>query len=211
MQKATLSILAGLLIGAGLQTSAFAWARANAWGGHSEGGFGGMSHTNRFGGTSSASWDGAYSHTNAYGGHTSGVAGYGAVHTGPGGGSFYHPPTGYAGYGYHPPVAGYPGYAPYHPPVAVPYYHAGCYDCAGAVAAGAVVGVAAGAAIATAAAHPVVAAVPFYPIGTSIAVLPPSASFIEQGGVSYYQVGNTWYRPAYGANGVFYTVVAPPL
>ena len=72
-----------------------------------------------------------------------GVAGYGAVHTTAGGFSTYHPPAyGYGGLCALPPAGRL-----------VPYYHGGCYDCAGAVAAGAVVGVAAGAAVATAAAR----------------------------------------------------------
>mgnify|MGYP006950035549 CR=1 FL=1 len=29
-------------------------------------------------------------------------------------------------------------------------------------------------------------------------------------GVNYYLSGNTWFRPAYGANGVSYTVVPTP-
>jgi hypothetical protein len=27
---------------------------------------------------------------------------------------------------------------------------------------------------------------------------------------TYYQCGNSWLRPAYGANGVYYTVVPTP-
>jgi hypothetical protein len=29
-------------------------------------------------------------------------------------------------------------------------------------------------------------------------------------GVNYYLSGNTWFKPAYGANGVYYTVVPTP-
>ncbi|MDM0022345.1 hypothetical protein [Variovorax saccharolyticus] len=193
--KVLLPLLAGLLLASGFHAEANAWARANRFGGHSSGGWGGATHTNAWGGTTSHSWDGATSHTNAWGGTTTGVAGYGAVHTTAGGFSAYRPP----GYGY-------AGYAPYHAPVAVPYYHAGCYDCAGAVAAGAVVGMAAGAAIATAA-RP---GYPVYQMGVNYATIPPDASVVTQGGVTYYQVGSTWLQPFYGANGVYYTVVQPP-
>jgi hypothetical protein len=30
------------------------------------------------------------------------------------------------------------------------------------------------------------------------------------GGVSYYLCGNTWFQPAYGANGIYYRVVPAP-
>lgn len=172
-----LPLLAGLLATAGFHASAAAWATANRFGGHTEGGFDSATHTNRWGGSTTA------------------VGGMGAVHTTPGGYSAYHPPA-----------YGAAGYAPYHAPVAVPYYHAGCYNCAGAVAAGAVVGVAAGAAIATAARPaPVV-----YPMGVSYATVPAGAVIVNRYGVNYYQVGTTWFRPYYGANGVYYSVVAPP-
>ena len=29
-------------------------------------------------------------------------------------------------------------------------------------------------------------------------------------GATYYLNGNTWFQPAYGANGVYYTVVPAP-
>jgi hypothetical protein len=196
--KVLVPVLAALLASAGFHAPAAAWASANRFGGHAYGGGGTATHDNRWGGSTSANAFGGYSHTNAEGGHTSGVAGYGAVHTTPGGYSAYHPPA----YGaYHP--YGTAGYAPYHAPVAVPYYHAGCYDCAGAVAAGAVVGVAAGAAIASAA-HPA------YVMGVNYASVPAGAVVVNQSGINYYQVGNSWFRPYYGANGVYYTVVPAP-
>ncbi|MDM0082304.1 hypothetical protein QTI17_17055 [Variovorax sp. J31P179] len=190
--KALLPLLAAWLITAGFHAPAAAWASANRFGGHSYGGFGSATHDNRWGGSTSANAFGGWSHTNAYGGHSEGVAGYGAVHTTAGGFSTYHPPA-----------YGYGGYAPYHAPVAVPYYHAGCYDCAGAVAAGAVVGVAAGAAVAS-------AARPVYAVGVNYATVPPGAVIVNQAGINYYQVGSTWFRPYYGANGVYYTVVPAP-
>ena len=190
--KALLPLLAAWLITAGFHAPAAAWASANRFGGHSYGGFGSATHDNRWGGSTSANAFGGWSHTNANGGHSEGVAGYGAVHTTAGGFSTYRPPA-----------YGYGGYAPYHAPVAVPYYHAGCYDCAGAVAAGAVVGVAAGAAVAS-------AARPVYSVGVNYATVPPGAVIVNQAGINYYQVGSTWFRPYYGANGVYYTVVPAP-
>ena len=190
--KALLPLLAAWLITAGFHAPAAAWASANRFGGHSYGGFGSATHDNRWGGSTSANAFGGWSHTNAYGGHSEGVAGYGAVHTTAGGFSTYHPPA-----------YGYGGYAPYHAPVAVPYYHAGCYDCAGAVAAGAVVGVAAGAAVANANRA-------VYPMGVSYARVPAGAVMVNRFGVDYYQVGDSWFRPFYGANGVYYTVVGAP-
>lgn len=192
--KALLPMLAALLMSAGFQEQAAAWASANRYGGHSYGGGGAATHDNRWGGSTSANVAGGWSHTNADGGHSAGVAGYGAVHTTAGGFSTYHPPA-----------YGYGGYAPYHAPVAVPYYHSGCYDCAGAVAAGAVVGVAAGAAVASAA-RPV----PVYAVGVNYATVPPGAVIVNRAGINYYQVGGTWFRPYYGANGVYYTVVSAP-
>lgn len=190
--KTLLPLLTALLVSAGFHANAAAWASANRFGGHSSGGWGGAEHTNAWGGSTSHSWDGATSHTNRYGGTTTGVAGYGAVHTTAGGYSAYRPPA-----------YGAAGYAPYHAPVAVPYYHAGCYDCAGAVAAGAVVGVAAGAAVASANRA-------VYPMGVSYATVPAGAVMVNRYGTDYYQVGDSWFRPFYGANGVYYTVVGAP-
>lgn len=42
------------------------------------------------------------------------------------------------------------------------------------------------------------------------AVLPPGTMTINKNGTTYYLNGNTWFKPSYGANGVFYTVVAVP-
>lgn len=190
--KTLIPLLAAGLLSAGFHAGAAAWASANRFGGHSYGGYGGATHDNRWGGSTSRSWDGAVSHTNMYGGHSAGVPGYGAVHTTAGGFTTYHPPA-----------YGAAGYAPYHAPVAVPYYHSGCYDCAGAVAAGAVVGVAAGAAVANA--NRVV-----YPMGVNYATVPAGAVMVNRYGVDYYQLGDNWFRPFYGANGVYYSVVGAP-
>ena len=160
-----------------------------------------------------------------YGGSTAGAYGAGAVHTTPYGATAYHPPG-----------AAYPAaYYPYHPPTAVPYYSSGCYGCA--AAAGAVVGVAAGAAVAsantaaatsnayaagvatgsantaaaTSAAYGAgVAAGASYAMGVNYAAVPAGAMAINKNGATYYLSGNTWFQPAYGANGVYYTVVPAP-
>jgi hypothetical protein len=37
---------------------------------------------------------------------------------------------------------------------------------------------------------------------------PPA--FRARRGMNYYRVGDAWFRPSYGANGVFYSVVRAP-
>jgi hypothetical protein len=196
--KAILPLLAAALLTTGFHTSASAWARANGWGGRTVGGMGGFTHDNAFGGSTTHSWYGGTSHTNRYGGTTTGAYGYGAVHTTAGGFTTYHPPA-----------YGYGGYAPYVRPVAVPYYHPGCYySCGAAVAAGAAAGLAVGAVAGAAMAN--ATAIPAYPLGIHFAALPTGAVYVDRGGVTYYQVGNAWFRPAFGANGVYYNVVPAP-
>ena len=138
------------------------------------------------------------------------------------------------------PVAAAPAYTAYHPPVAVPYYSTTCSGCAvaaGAVvgmAAGAAVasantaaatsnayaaGVATGSAN-TAAAYNAgvatgvaVASAPAggtYSSGVNYAAVPVGSMAINKNGTTYYLSGNTWFQPAYGANGVYYTVVPAP-
>jgi hypothetical protein len=210
--KTTVAGMALLVVAPLWANPAAAWYSANRYGGSTSHAWGvGTEHTNAWGGSTAHAWGGGTEHTNAYGGSTYGEAGYGWGHTYPSGTSAYHPPA----YGY----AGYPAY---HPPVAVPYYAAGgCYGCA--AAAGAVAGVATGAAIAsanTAAATSnayaagVAAGSAYsggtYTMGVSYASLPAGCTSPPvQGGV-YYLCGNTWFRPSYGANGVFYRVVPPP-
>ncbi len=109
-------------------------SHTNAYGGSTQHAYGeGTEHTNAYGGSTAHGWDGGTTHTNVAGGTTTGAYGAGAVHTTATGYSTYHPPY---------PATG--AYAPYHPPVAVPYYASGCYNCGGAAAAGAVVGMATG-------------------------------------------------------------------
>ena len=54
------------------------------------------------------------------------------------------------------------------------------------------------------------AAIPAYPLGASFATLPTGAVYVDRAGVTYYQVGTSWFRPSYGANGVYYSVVPAP-
>jgi hypothetical protein len=46
--------------------------------------------------------------------------------------------------------------------------------------------------------------------GMAYATLPAGSMAINKSGQTYYLNGNTWFKPAYGANGVFYTVVPTP-
>jgi hypothetical protein len=75
------------------------------------------------------------------------------------------------------------------------------------VAAGAVVGMAAGAVAGAAVAS---AARPVYALGVNYATVPAGAVMVNQAGINYYRVGSTWFRPYFGANGVYYTVVPTP-
>lgn len=49
-----------------------------------------------------------------------------------------------------------------------------------------------------------------YVMGLNYAALPAGAMSIPKNGVTYYLSGNTWFKPSYGANGVYYTVVPAP-
>jgi len=204
----------------------------NRWGGGTthEAGVG-TEHANVYGGSTAHSAYGGTEHTNMYGGRTEGEVGAGAYHTYPGGATYYHPPGAYPVYpAYHPPVA-----VPYY---ASGCY--GCAAAAGAVvgmATGAAIasassaaassnayaaGVAAGSsntAAATAGAYNAgvaagaAAATPpggNYVMGLNYAALPPGTAMIPKNGVTYYLSGNTWFKPSYGANGVYYTVVPTP-
>ena len=55
-----------------------------------------------------------------------------------------------------------------------------------------------------------VAAGASYAMGVNYATLPTGAMTINRGGTTYYLSGNTWFQPAYGANGVYYRVVPAP-
>jgi hypothetical protein len=159
---------------------AFAYAHANAYGGSTEHSYGSTSHQNAYGGSSSHTYGEGTTHTNVYGGTTSGRYGSGATHTNTYGATSYHP-------------AGYYGYPP--PP---PHYDTGCYNCyhscVGCIAGAAVVGAAAA-----------------YSIGEMTTSVPTSGCANQiVSGVTYYVCGSTWFKPAYGANGLYYTVVPAP-
>ncbi len=200
--------LAGVISTMLLPGQAAAWGSANRFGGSTEHVAGvGTEHTNAWGGSSAHAYGGGSEHTNMYGGSTVGRYGEGAYHTTPDGATAYRPPA---------------PYYPYHPPVVVPAYTAaGCYGCA--AAAGAVVGAAAGAAITsanTAAATSSVYSSGYaagsantaaaYAMGGNYAALPAGTVAVQKYGTTYYLLGNTWFQPVYGANGVYYRVVPTP-
>jgi len=199
-----LAAISTLLAAALWASEAGAWASANRFGGATQHSWGETSHENRWGGSTEHVAGEGTEHTNVYGGTTAGRYGEGAYHTTP-----------YGATAYRPPVAAYPVY---HPPVAVPAYTAGCYGCA--AAAGAVVGVAAGAAVASAntaaatsnayAAGVAAGAAGSYSMGANYATLPPGSTPATVAGTTYYINGNTWFKPMYGANGVYYRVVPTP-
>jgi len=49
-----------------------------------------------------------------------------------------------------------------------------------------------------------------YVTGAIYPTVPAGAMAINKDGTTYYLSGNTWFKPAYGANGVYYTVVPTP-
>lgn len=189
------------LIGAALATilvvashgSALAWSHAGFRGGRAWGGDGSWDARGFRGGTASGG-DGYWHGTGANG--TTVYGGYDRYYGGT--------------------------YATYHPPTVVnTYYGGGCYDCGGWNAAGAAaVGVAAGAAIGAAGANAAssnayaagyAAGASQYPIGAIYPTLPGGCTYTPKGNVTYYKCGGgVWLSPAFGANGVYYRVVAAP-
>jgi len=214
--KTLMTIVAAIAVVALAPQTAEAYAHANRFGGSTSHAYGaGTEHTNAWGGNTAHAWGGGTEHTNMYGGTTEGRYGEGAYHATPYGDTAYHPPTYAYGYGYHPPAT-------------VNYYGAGCYNCggwdeAGAAVAGAVVG----ATVATAAESSNTAAATTnaydagvavgsaqaagtYAMGALYPTLPSGCVEPTVKGVAYYLCGNTWFQPTYGANGVYYKVVAAP-
>ena len=49
-----------------------------------------------------------------------------------------------------------------------------------------------------------------YAAGVNYAALPAGAMSVNKNGTTYYLSGNTWFKPAYGASGVYYTAVPTP-
>jgi hypothetical protein len=181
-------------------------------------------YNNKYGASATHTYGQGTTATNAYGGTASHATGSGY--------STYTSASGATAYGsaYH--GAAYPAY---HPPVTVNNYGSGCYNCggwstAGAAATGVAVGVAAGAAVASANNQAVASNAynagyvagatapppPPAPVKTSFAmgaiyaVLPAGCMSPKVPGGTYYLCGNTWFQPAYGANGVYYRVVPAP-
>lgn len=102
-------------------------------------------------------------------------------------------------------------------PAPVPVYGGGCWGCAaGAAAAAGAVGLAAGAAIGAAAAGdgPAVVQQPVYvstpTVGSMVVALPGACTSATVNGVRYYKCDGSFYKPHFGSNGVYYTVVANP-
>jgi hypothetical protein len=113
----------------------------------------------------------------------------------------------------------------------VNYYGSSCSNCggwstAGAAAAGLAVGAVAGAAVGATVANAnnnAVAANAYnsgytagsvntaYAMGAIYPTVPSTGCAQPNiGGITYYLCGNTWFQPAYGANGVYYRVVPSP-
>ncbi len=229
--------LVGLLLAIFTSTQALAWSHAGRFGGSASGGDGSWNAENRNGATASGG-GGSWNASNNFGGSASGGGGSWNATSGNGGtasGSYGHwnatGENGGTAYGYRAPAYG-TNY--YHSPTVVNHYSAGCYDCgynngitpAGAAVAGAVVGATAANAAnqdayynndyydngnaygAGYAAGQASNAAPLY--GASITSLPPGCSMNASQSGTFYQCGATWYKPNYGANGVYYTVVPPP-
>jgi hypothetical protein len=75
------------------------------------------------------------------------------------------------------------------------------------------VGAMAGAAatnVAAANAYAASAAAAYYPIGAVYSALPANCPYQSFGGSAYYSCYGAWFSPAYGANGMYYRVVAAP-
>jgi hypothetical protein len=202
------------------------WSGETNRGGSASGGDGSWNGTGYRGGTASGG-EGSWHGTGAEGGTASG--GEGAWHAqGENGATAagYHA-DGYGTTAYRPPVYGTTAYhavpygtAYYHPPTAV-IASSGCYNCgysegvnpAAAAAAGVVVGEAAATVAdqnASYNAGMVASAPPTMPMGATYASLPPGCGLISFSNTTYYQCGNAWLRPSFGANGVYYTVVPMP-
>ena len=171
------------------------WSRTAGGGFEHSGDYGGFEHSTAIGPNGVA-------HEGDAGGywHGSAANGYGAAHASTYGG-YYHGTYANGNGAWH--TGAYGDY--YHQPAVVNSYAGGCWNCghggwgyAGAAAAGAVAGAAVGA-VATAAA-----------IGATYGYLPAGCGYSPFGGAAYYNCGGYWVTPAYGANGVYYTVVPAP-
>jgi hypothetical protein len=189
------------------------WSGSTARGGYASGGGGSWNATGYRGGTASGS-DGSWNASGYRGGTASGGSGSWTA-TGANGHTYYGSPGDYHG----------SYYGVYNAPTVVNAYGANCYNCGGwntggAVAAGLVAGTALGAAaastnnqaaynagVAAGAAAPTTA----NPPGTIYGSLPDGCTYRALNGQPYYSCSDgLWFTPAYGANGVYYRVVAAP-
>jgi len=171
------------------------WHANGAYGGSASGGDGSWHATGANGGTASGG-DGSWHATGAYGG------------------------TAYGGYKEPTTVYGGSYYGTYHPPTTVNYYGSGCYSCGGwntgAVAAAGAAGLATGAAIGAANANAYAAGTAAgttatgYVMNNIYATLPAGCFYDQRNGAAYYACGPTWFKPSYGANGIYYRVVPYP-
>jgi hypothetical protein len=84
-------------------------------------------------------------------------------------------------------------------------YNAGVATGAASAATAYNAGVATGAASAAGGGAPIA-----YASNAIYPTLPPGSMAINKNGNTYYLNGNTWFQPAYGANGVYYRVVPTP-
>jgi hypothetical protein len=188
------------------------WSAHDWRGGTASGGDGSWSATGARGGTASGG-SGSWNATGYRGGTASGGGGAWSA-TGTNGNHYYGGPD-YNHGGY---------YGAYNAPTVVNTYGAGCYNCGGwntggAVAAGLVAGTAIGAA-ATAGANNQAAynagvaagaASVANPPGTLYGTLPAGCTYQSIANQPYYSCSSgLWFMPAYGANGVYYRVVAAP-
>lgn len=209
------------LIGVLMTTSsAAAWVHAG-FRGVASGGGGSWSATGFRGGSASGG-GGSWSAQGYRGGEASGGGGSWHAEGAYGGAAYGHGGSYVATTGYH---HNYYGavYPAYHPPTTVNYYGSGCYNCggwstAGAAAAGAVVGLAAGAAVASANTDNAYSAgyaagsasSPTYAINAIYPTLPSGCGSAQVRGTTYYVCGSAWFKPSFGANGVYYRVVPAP-
>ena len=136
-----------------------------------------------------------------YGGVTAGRAGEGWAHAGYGG----------AAYGYH----GNTFVGVHNTYVTGVHQAGGCYGCGAAAAAvgGLAVGAMAGAAMASASQPTTTVVVqqpPAVVVGTQVASLPGGCERMTVNGTTYYQCGSSWYKPGFGADGVYYQAVPVP-
>ncbi len=185
-----------ILITAFSSSPAHSYFHGNSYGGSTYHSPGSTTHTNTWGGSTTHNAGEGTTHDNVYGGSATHYAGGGWSKTGAYGGTAY----GNAHYG-----SSY--YYGYHPPTAVNYYGSGCYNCGGWATGAAVV---AGAAVTTAAVAATYNAThPVYVMGSVYPTLPVSCTSVVVG-MPYYQCGTAWFKPYYGANGIYYTVVPAP-